>query len=298
MNRPLLSTEIPQLKLHRRGKVRDIYDLGEYFLMVTTDRISAFDCVFPNGIPGKGKLLTQLSGFWFEQMADIIPNHIVSLDPAPYVPEGVDVAQLNGRSMVVKKCEPVLVECVIRGYLEGSSVKDYQTSGQVGGVQLPAGLERTDPLPEPVYSPASKEEVGQHDINITYDDVVKLVGAEMADMLKSYSLKIYQRAHEYMKQHGIILADTKFEFGVLDGKLILIDELLTPDSSRYFEASSYGRGKESRSFDKQFVRDWANASGWDKTDPAPELPQDVVENTQRLYARIFEMITGRKPDFI
>ena len=295
----LLKTEIPGLELHRQGKVRDVYDVGDAYLMVTTDRISAFDCVFPNGIPGKGKLLNRLSLFWFEQMKDVVPNHIISDDPAPYVEgTGADLDALRDRTMIVKKCVPIPIECVIRGYLEGSSVKDYGVDGCVGGVRLPEGLQRTDRLPEPIYSPATKAEVGDHDINITYDEVVEQLGRETTDRLRELSLNLYNKAHEFMSPRGIVLADTKFEFGWADGELILIDEILTPDSSRYFEADSYNRESRSRSFDKQFVRDYANSLDWDKTDPAPDLPSDVVEKTAELYSRIYEMIVGTRPDFI
>ena len=298
MAEAMLETKLEGLELVRQGKVRDVYDLGEYYLMITTDRISAFDCVFPNGIPEKGKILNRLALFWFEQIKDIIPNHIVSGDPTEYLKgTNVDPKPLLDRTMVVEKCKTIPVECVIRGYLEGSSVKDYNATGCMGGVKLPEGLQRMDQLPEPLYSPATKAETG-HDVNIGYDDVVKVTGEETANRLRDISLKIYLRAHDYMKPRGIVLADTKFEFGWQDGELILIDEILTPDSSRYFVAEHYGRGKQSVSMDKQFVRDFAEGLDWDKTPPAPRLPDEIVEQTVERYAKTYELVTGAAPDFL
>jgi phosphoribosylaminoimidazole-succinocarboxamide synthase len=293
----LLETQLPNL--YARGKVRDTYDLGDRLLMVATDRISAFDVVLPNGIPDKGAVLTQLSAFWFEQTASVVPNHCIRLadgtaaDGLPFdlPPEFI------GRSMVVRKARRVDIECVARGYLSGSGWAEYQESQSVCGIPLPPGLRESDELPEPIFTPATKAESG-HDINISYEQVADLVGAEGANMLRLRSLAVYRYAAQFARQRGIIIADTKFEFGwtEVDGKeeLILIDEAVTPDSSRFWPADNYQPGGPQPSFDKQPVRDWLTATGWNKQPPAPELPPEVVASTAERYREAYRRLTGRE----
>jgi phosphoribosylaminoimidazole-succinocarboxamide synthase len=278
----------------RRGKVRDVYDLGDALLIVASDRISAFDVIMPNGIPDKGKILTALSLFWFERFAGEFENHLIATDVADYP---ADVRpykdQLEGRSMLVKKASVVPIECVARGYLAGSGWKEYQQSQTVCGVSLPAGLRQCDKLPEPIFTPATKEESG-HDINIPYEEAARRVGDETAGVLRDRTLSLYTKAADYARSRGIIIADTKFEFGRLpDGRLILVDEVLTPDSSRFWPADGYEPGRDQASFDKQFVRNWLETQPWDKTPPAPRLPEDVVEGTRRKYLEAYERLTGR-----
>ncbi|HEV3417863.1 MAG TPA: phosphoribosylaminoimidazolesuccinocarboxamide synthase [Pirellulales bacterium] len=287
---PLLETSIPGWSV-RRGKVRDVYDLGERLLLVATDRISAFDWVLPNGIPDKGRVLTQTSLFWLELLSE--PNHLISADTDGFgLPSGVDPEPFAGRSMLVRKTQVVPIECVVRGYLSGSGWKEYRQTGEVCGVRLPAGLVESDRLPEPIFTPATKEESG-HDINISFARMAELVGNDVADELRRRSLAIYSRGAELARGHGIIIADTKFEWGWLDGKLILIDEVLTPDSSRFWPADSYTSGRGQPSFDKQFVRDWLETTTWDKNSPPPALPDDVVLRTREKYIEAYERLTGR-----
>jgi phosphoribosylaminoimidazole-succinocarboxamide synthase len=277
----------------RRGKVRDVYDLGETLLIVATDRISAFDCIMPNGIPDKGKILTALSLFWFEKFRQI-PNHLVATDIADY-PAALHpfARQIEGRSMLVKKAKVVPIECVARGYLAGSGWKEYQQSQRVCGVMLPPGLKQCDKLPDPIFTPATKEESG-HDINITFAETVKRIGAPLAQELSERTLWLYQNAADYAATRGVIIADTKFEFGQLpDGKLILVDEILTPDSSRFWPADQYQPGRDQPSFDKQFVRNWLETQPWDKTPPAPALPDDVVQGTRNRYLEAYVQLTGK-----
>lgn len=275
----------------RRGKVRDIYDLGDRLLMISTDRISAFDWVLPTPIPDKGRVLTQISAFWFELLDT--PHHLVSEDlQSLALPAGTDLTGLMGRSMIVRKCDVVPIECVVRGYLEGSGWKEYQQSQAVCGIPLPAGLKQGSPLAEPIFTPATKEETG-HDINISYEQMVEIVGAETACQLRERSLDIYRRGAEYARSKGIIIADTKFEWGRVDGQLILIDEVMTPDSSRFWPADQYAPGRGQPSFDKQFVRDWLTASGWDKNSDPPALPDDVVSKTREKYIEAYERLTGK-----
>lgn len=276
----------------RRGKVRDVYDLGETLLIVATDRISAFDCIMPNGIPDKGKILTALSLFWFRKFPQI-PNHLIATEVSDY-PSALKpfAQQIAGRSMLVKKAKVVPIECVARGYLSGSGWKEYQQSQRVCGVMLPAGLKQSDKLPEPIFTPATKEESG-HDINISFAETVKRIGAPLAQELSERTLWLYQNAADYARSRGVIIADTKFEFGQLpDGKLILVDEILTPDSSRFWPADQYKSGRDQPSFDKQFVRNWLETQPWDKTPPAPALPPDVVEGTRNRYLEAYVQLTG------
>jgi phosphoribosylaminoimidazole-succinocarboxamide synthase len=274
-----------------RGKVRDIYDLGEALLLVSTDRISAFDWVLPTGIPDKGRVLTQLSRFWFERLD--VPNHMLSCDVNDFdLPAGVDREPLVGRSMLVRKAEVVPIECVVRGYLAGSGWREYQTTCAVCGIELPTGLKESDQLPGPIFTPATKAEQGMHDENITYDQMVARIDKDLAQQLSRLSTDLYIRGAEHAAQCGIIVADTKFEFGLCDGELILVDEALTPDSSRFWPADAYRPGRGQPSYDKQFVRDWLTASGWDKNSPPPELPAAVVEKTRAKYIEAFERLTG------
>jgi phosphoribosylaminoimidazole-succinocarboxamide synthase len=289
-NAPWLQTEIPGLPV-RRGKVRDVFDLGDRLLLVASDRISAFDWVMPNGIPDKGRILTQLSSFWFDLLG--VPHHLLSQDvDSLRLPADVDRAPLRGRSMICRKAEIVPIECVVRGYLSGSALKEYQKTSAVCGIVLPAGLRESDQLPEPIFTPATKAEIGEHDENITFNETCQRIGKELAEELRNRSLEIYKRGAAYAQSRGIIIADTKFEFGQIDGELILIDEVLTPDSSRFWPADVYTPGKGQPSFDKQFVRDWLLESGWDKNSEPPALPSEVVANTRSKYIEAFERISG------
>jgi phosphoribosylaminoimidazole-succinocarboxamide synthase len=279
----LMQSSIPHLPLWRRGKVRDVYDLGDRLLIVATDRISAFDVVLPTGIPGKGVVLTQLSLFWFDLLQDVLPNHVLSSDVSEYG-HGLEAFrdQLEGRSMMVLKTDPLPVECVVRGYLVGSGWKDYKSSGAVCGIALPPGLRESEQLEPPLFTPATKEESG-HDINIDFAEMSARVGGGVAGRLRDASLELYSRARAYAEQRGIILADTKFEFGLRDGQPVWIDEALTPDSSRFWPRDGYRPGVAQPSFDKQFVRDYLESLSWDKTPPAPALPAEVVERTRDKY---------------
>jgi phosphoribosylaminoimidazole-succinocarboxamide synthase len=291
MENVILKTEFPDISLVKRGKVRDIYDLGEN-LLIATDRISAFDVVLPNGIPGKGKVLTQISICWFKQMERIIPNHIVAVDVKDFPEKLKKYSEiLEGRSMLVRKTIPLPVECVVRGYLSGSGWMEYKKNRNICGIQLPEGLVESSRLDEPIFTPTTKEEQG-HDINISFDDVKNIVGEELANKLKHNSLNIYSKAKDLSEKKGIIIADTKFEFGLYNDNLILIDELLTPDSSRFWSVKDYVPGKSQDSFDKQIVRDYLLTLDWNKTYPGPSLPDEIIEKTARRYREILEIITG------
>jgi phosphoribosylaminoimidazole-succinocarboxamide synthase len=296
----LMKAELP-LPLFIRGKVRDTYDLGSHLLLVATDRISAFDVVLPNGIPLKGHVLNRLSSFWFRRSAEIMPNHMTeaidevhSLDS--YLPEESRFAYpayLRGRSMIVKKVKRIAIECVVRGYLSGSAWTEYKEKGTVSGAALPEGLLESQKLEKPIFTPTTKAETG-HDLPVTRQEVVKQVGPAIAEEMETKSLEVYSFAREYARGHGIIIADTKFEFGIDNGRLTLIDELLTPDSSRIWDAGQYRVGRPQTSFDKQPVRDWLDRGGWDRKPPAPELPPDVVASTSQRYVQAYEKLTGRK----
>ncbi|MEW6675263.1 MAG: phosphoribosylaminoimidazolesuccinocarboxamide synthase [Nitrospirota bacterium] len=292
MNKVILKTELPDITLVKRGKVRDIYVLGEYLLLVVTDRISAFDVVLPNGIPDKGKVLTQISIYWFKQMEGIIKNHLVATDVNNF-PEKLHKYKdiLDGRSMLVKKARPVPVECVVRGYLSGSGWKEYKNSGAVCDIRLSEGLVESSRLDEPIFTPSTKAEHG-HDINISFGEVIGIVGQEMAERLRDVSLKVYSKARDMAEKKGIIIADTKFEFGLYNGELILIDELLTPDSSRFWSMKNYVPGRSQDSFDKQVVRDYLLTLDWDQTYPGPVLPDEIVEKTAARYREILRILTG------
>ena len=275
-----------------RGKVRDIYDAGENLLMVATDRISAFDFILPDEIPFKGEVLNRISAFWFDKFADIVPNHLVSIDPADFPEEFAEYRDyLAGRAMLVKKAQTIPIECIVRGYLTGSGKKTYDENGTVCGIQLPEGLMEASKLPEPLFTPSTKAEIGDHDENISYERCCEIVGEDIAEQIRDLSLKIYKAAAEYAATRGIIIADTKFEFGVIDGKVTLIDECLTPDSSRFWPAASYEEGKVQPSYDKQFVRNWLKAN-WDMTGETPHLPAEVIDGTSERYREAFQIITG------
>ena len=275
-----------------RGKVRDIYDAGENLLMVATDRISAFDFILPDEIPFKGEVLNRISAFWFDKFADIVPNHLVSIDPADFPEEFAEYRDyLAGRAMLVKKAQTIPIECIVRGYLTGSGKKTYDENGTVCGIQLPEGLTEASKLPEPLFTPSTKAEIGDHDENISFERCCEIVGEDIATQIRDLSLKIYKAAAEYAATRGIIIADTKFEFGVIDGKVILIDECLTPDSSRFWPAASYEEGKIQPSYDKQFVRNWLKAN-WDMTGETPHLPAEVIDGTSERYREAFQIITG------
>jgi phosphoribosylaminoimidazole-succinocarboxamide synthase len=292
-NDPLLTLELPGIKKLKSGKVREIFDLGSRLLFVATDRISAFDCVMPNGIPRKGDVLTQISYFWFAQTERLVANHLASKagDPLPAELQKFS-ALLDRRSMVVQKAKPLAIECVVRGYLSGSGWKDYQKTGSVCGIKLPPDLRDSSRLPEPVFTPATKAETG-HDENISFPQACEITGRDIAEKARDLSLKIYSFAAEYALQRGLIIADTKFEFGLIDGKLVLIDEVLTPDSSRFWPADKYEAGRGQPSFDKQYVRDYLETLSWNKQPPAPALPPDVVARTTAKYLDAYKRLTGR-----
>ena len=303
MNEPILQLDLPSIQKVRSGKVREVFDLGDRFLLVASDRISAFDVIMPNGIPRKGEVLTQISHFWFEKFSSLVPNHLLAgaNDPLPKNLQPF-AAQLAKRSMIVKKAKPLAIECIVRGYLSGSGWKEYKKSQTVCGIKLPAGLTESAELPEPIFTPSTKAEAG-HDENISFEEACKIVGTELATQARDLSLKIYKAGRDYARQRGIIIADTKFEFGLesggdaaspSSGKLILIDEVLTPDSSRFWPADQYAPGKGQPSFDKQFVRDYLETLAWDKTPPGPKLPDDVVNKTSAKYLEAYERLTGKK----
>ena len=293
MPKPVFETNLDGLELLKKGKVRDLYDLGDYLLMVATDRISAFDVIMPDPIPDKGKILTQISLFWFEQMANLVPNHLVAHEvqdfPAACQPHA---EALRGRSMLVKKVEVLPIECVVRGYLSGSGWKSYQQTGDVCGIKLPPGLVESDQLPEPIFTPSTKEELGKHDINISFAEMVDRVGQDLAAEARELSLAIYRQGVSLAKRKGIIIADTKFEFGLDNGKLILIDEVLTPDSSRFWPDSSYRPGGAQPSFDKQYVRDYLTSIKFAKKPPGPRLPEEVINGTRSKYLEALTLLTG------
>jgi len=293
MPEAVLETSLPGLAPPRRGKVRDVYDLGDLLLLVATDRISAFDCVLAPGIPDKGKILTQLSNFWFRRFAEVVPNHLVETDAARFPGSAAAHAPLlSGRAVLARKCAVVPFECVARGYLAGSGWKDYRSSGAVCGIRLPAGLKEADRLPEAIFTPATKAESG-HDINVSFGAMAASVGADLAARLRSLTLELYGRAATYAAGRGIVLADTKFEFGLdSSGAVVWIDEALTPDSSRFWPSDTWRPGGSPPSFDKQFVRDFLEKTGWNKTPPAPVLPSDVVAGTRARYAEAYERLTS------
>jgi len=297
MNEPILKLELPGIKKVRSGKVREVFDLGDRFLLVASDRISAFDVIMPNGIPRKGEVLTQISHFWFAKFAALVPNHLLAKadDPLPEnlrpFATGAVCKDLARRSMIVKKAKPLAIECIVRGYLSGSGWKEYKKSQTVCGIRLPAGLTESAELPEPIFTPSTKAEAG-HDENISFEEACKIVGTDLATQARDLSLKIYKAGRDYARQRGIIIADTKFEFGLDNGNLILIDEVLTPDSSRFWPADQYQPGKGQPSFDKQFVRDYLETLDWDKTPPGPMLPPEVVSKTTAKYLEAYERLTG------
>jgi phosphoribosylaminoimidazole-succinocarboxamide synthase len=294
MNEPILQLDLPGIKKVRSGKVREVFDLGDSFLLVASDRISAFDVIMPNGIPHKGAVLTQISHFWFEKFASLVPNHLLARAGDP-LPKNLQpfADKLAKRSMIVKKAKPLAIECIVRGYLSGSGLKEYKKSQTVCGIKLPAGLVDSSELPEPIFTPSTKAEQG-HDENINFEQACDIVGKDLATQARDLSLMIYKAGRDYARQRGIIIADTKFEFGLFDGKLILIDEVLTPDSSRFWPADQYAPGKGQPSFDKQFVRDYLETLTWDKTPPGPKLPDDVVAKTSAKYLEAYERLTGKK----
>jgi len=290
---PLLQIELPGIPRVKSGKVREIFDLDDSLLMVATDRISAFDCIMPNGIPRKGEVLTQISFFWFERFKSMVPSHLIAQSTDP-LPERLRPfrAQLERRSMIVKKAKPLAIECVVRGYLAGSGWKEYRKCRTVCGLKLPPGLVESSELPEPIFTPATKSESG-HDENISFEQADRIIGSDLALQAREASLRLYKDARVYARERGIIIADTKFEFGLFDGQLILIDEVLTPDSSRFWPADQYKPGRTQPSFDKQFVRDYLETLDWDKTPPAPALPPEVVQKTQAKYLEAYGRLTGR-----
>jgi len=291
---PITQSHLAGIEVFKRGKVRDIYDLGDRLLIVATDRVSAFDCILPDPIPFKGKVLTALSSLWFNRTRNTIPNHLITTNLEDYPSSLLKFRDtLEGRSMLVKRSEVVKIECVVRGYLAGSAYVEYQNYGSICGITLPSGLREADPLPEPIFTPATKEASG-HDINITREKMGQLIGNELAERLAQISLKIYKRASELLKSRRIIISDTKFEFGFLDGELILIDELLTPDSSRFWSTEEYTPGRHQKSFDKQFLRDYLETLDWDKTPPAPHLPAHIIKKTTERYLEAYQRITGKK----
>jgi len=289
---PLLESKLPGIKLWKRGKVRDVYEVGDKLLLIATDRLSAFDVVLPTGIPGKGVLLTQMSLFWFELLKHVVPHHVVSADVSEYPDELKPFRnQLEGRSMLVQKTDVLPIECVVRGYIVGSGWKDYKKTGAICGIALPAGLRESDRLEPPIFTPATKAETG-HDENISYETMVETVGPDRAAEARRVSLEIYERARAHAEARGLIVADTKFEFGIRDGRLIWIDEALTPDSSRFWPRDDYAPGRSQPSFDKQFVRDYLETLDWDKQPPGPELPPQVVARTVEKYVEAFERLRG------
>ncbi len=293
MKAPVSQTDFQDLNLLKRGKVRDIYDLGENLLMVATDRISAFDVVMPDPIPDKGIILTQISLYWFEIMKPIIENHVISADVSDFPAVCQPYADtLRGRSMLVKKTDPLPIECVVRGYLSGSGWKSYQESQTVCGIALPSGLKESDELPEPIFTPSTKEELGAHDINIDFEETVRRIGNDLASKVKALSLAIYKKGAEMASEKGIIIADTKFEFGQTGNELILIDEILTPDSSRFWPQDTYQPGGSQQSFDKQYVRDHLISINYNRQPPGPSLPEDIIRNTRKKYREALSQLTG------
>ncbi|AEY64699.1 phosphoribosylaminoimidazolesuccinocarboxamide synthase [Clostridium sp. BNL1100] len=288
------NTDFIDLPLFVKGKVRNVYDLGDQLLIVVTDRISAFDVVFDELIPNKGTVLNSISAFWFDFTKDVIENHVITTDVSKYPKElSAFKDELQGRSMLVKKVQMLPAECIVRGYLEGSGLKEYQKTGTVCGIKLPAGLKQADKLPEPIFTPSTKESEG-HDINVSFEELCEKIGTEMAQKLKDASLKLYEKASQHAESKGLILADTKFEFGMLDGELVVGDEMFTPDSSRFWAMDEYQPGRAQKSFDKQYLREYLESITWDKQPPAPELPQEVIRKTEEKYIEAYERITGKK----
>lgn len=289
----ITTTDFTNLKLFKRGKVRDVYDVGEYYLIVSTDRLSAFDVIMNEGIPSKGEILNRISKFWFEYTQEIIPNHLVSMNVDEYPPVCQPYKDvLHNRSMLVKKAELIPIECIVRGYITGSGLIDYQETGKICGIELPEGLVESEKLPEPIFTPSTKAEIGLHDENISAEEAIKIIGKEAFEFIRNTTIKIYSKAFEYALKKGIIIADTKIEFGYYDGKIILIDELLTPDSSRFWPLDEYQKGKTQNSFDKQYVRDYLLSVNFNKKPPAPTLPQEVILNTSRKYQEALLKLTG------
>jgi phosphoribosylaminoimidazole-succinocarboxamide synthase len=294
MNKPLLETSIQSLKRIHQGKVRDIYDIdASTMLLVSTDRLSAFDVILPTGIANKGAMLTQMANFWFEKLKNVVPNHLTGIDPKSVVSNPAEQAQLGSRAVVVKKLKALPIEAIVRGYLVGSGWKEYKVKGTVCGIQLPAGLQEASKLPKPIFTPSSKAAVGEHDENISLQQCADLIGEDMAEQVAKVAIALYHQAAEYALTRGIIIADTKFEFGLdANGVLHVMDEVLTPDSSRFWPADSYAVGSNPPSYDKQFVRDWLESTGWNKVAPAPALPEDVAQKTSEKYMEAFERLTG------
>ncbi len=293
MMKPVSQTEFPELNLLKRGKVRDVYDLDEYLLMVATDRISAFDVVMPDPVPDKGTILTQISFFWFDIMQPLVENHVIAKDVDQYPSVCQPYADvLKGRSMLVKKAQPLPIECIVRGYISGSGWKEYGNTGAVCGIQLPEGLKESQQLPEPIFTPSTKAELGEHDINIDFNEAARIIGQNQAEKIRDLSLAIYQKGADLADERGIIIADTKFEFGQIDDEIILIDEILTPDSSRFWPKESYSPGGAQKSYDKQYVRDYLNTLDWDKKAPGPSLPETVVAQTRQKYLDALQQLTG------
>jgi|SRR5450432_1431928 phosphoribosylaminoimidazole-succinocarboxamide synthase len=293
MESALTSTDFPGLRIYHKGKVRDIYEAGEHLLFVATDRISAFDCILPDGIPDKGKVLTQTSLFWFHFLRGVIPNHVVTANVDEYPAEFAPFQEaLRGRSMLVRRAKMIQVECVARGYAAGSGWKDYQRTGAICGISLPRGLRESDRLPAPIFTPASKAETG-HDENIPFSAVEEIAGPALAKRLRELTLDIYARAAKYAEGRGIVIADTKFEFGLIGEELVLADEVLTPDSSRFWPIDGYAPGRSQKSFDKQYVRDYLETTNWDKRPPAPQLPEDVIRGTAAKYREAYRILTDR-----
>jgi phosphoribosylaminoimidazole-succinocarboxamide synthase len=295
MSQPVLTTSLTGLGPRHQGKVRDIYDLGDKLLLVATDRMSAFDVVMAEPIPDKGRILTKLSAFWFRHLAEVVPNHLLSLNvddfPAPCRPYR-DL--LAGRTMLVKKTKPLPVECIVRGYLSGSGWAEYRATGAIGGLALPAGLVESDRLPQPIFTPSTKAELGEHDENISFETMAAKIGADLATRVQEISLTLYLKAQAWAEPRGIILADTKFEFGLADGKLLLIDEVLTPDSSRFWPLEDYRPGGPQKSYDKQYLRDYLESLGWNKKPPPPPLPAEVINNTRARYVQALKVLTGEE----
>ncbi|MHB1115944.1 phosphoribosylaminoimidazolesuccinocarboxamide synthase [Sideroxydans sp.] len=294
MSSALHESDLPSLKFLHRGKVRDLYEVdADHLLIVQTDRLSAFDFILPTPIPGKGEVLTAVSNFWFRKLGHVIPNHLSGIDPEAVVKSDAEKAQVRGRAFVTKKLKPLPIEAIVRGYLVGSGWKDYKKTGAVCGIQLPAGLQEAQKLPQALFTPSTKAAVGDHDENISFEEAKKLLGADMAEQVKNATLALYNEAADYALTRGIIIADTKFEFGTdADGKLYLIDEALTPDSSRFWPADQYQVGSNPPSFDKQFVRDWLETSGWNKQPPAPAIPADILQKTADKYREAQRLLTG------
>jgi phosphoribosylaminoimidazole-succinocarboxamide synthase len=295
---PLYESSLNSLNLINRGKVRDIYDIDDqHMLIVTTDRLSAFDVVMSTPIPDKGRVLTTVSNFWFDYLSDIVPNHLASRTLEEVLPDTEERATVEGQATVVRKLRPLPVEAIVRGYIIGSGWKDYRATGAICGIKLPEGLQLADKLEQPIYTPSTKADIGDHDENIDFDATVKLLGRELAEQVRDISLKLYSKARDYAAERGIIIADTKFEFGLDENdQLVLIDEVLTPDSSRFWPADSYAPGKSPESYDKQYIRDWLESQDWDKTPPAPTIPDDVVAKTTEKYREACKKLTGKELD--